>query len=52
MFGKVAKPYFLESPQKSLSKHVNIHINRATHYKIMTLLKSKKSVFFAAFFSK
>ena len=42
--GKVAKPHFLESPQKSLKTRQH-HINRATHYEI-TAQKNEKSVFF------
>ena len=35
---------------RSLSKHVNIHINRATHYEITTPQKHEKFVFFWRFF--
>ena len=51
--GKLAKPHFIENPQKSL-KHANTYINRATNYEITALKRYERFVVFfgGSFFLK
>ena len=51
IFREKLQNHTFQKAHRSLSKHVNIHINRATHYEITTpSLKHEKFVFFWRFF--
>ena len=43
--------YFFHKPHRSLSNHANIHVNRATHYKITAINQFKSFCFLAVIFS-
>ena len=46
MFREKLQNHTFQKAHRSLSKHANIHINRATHYEIKALKKCEQSVFF------